>query len=125
MACALVGCGDTASRALAGAALYRVHCASCHGETGEGNGPVAASLSPPPADLTRLAERNAGEFPESEVLGTIDGRYEVGAHGPRDMPVWGAVFLEQHVGEPLAVHRGMDDTRALVDYLLTLQNTNE
>jgi hypothetical protein len=88
---------------------------------GPGVGPVAASLAPPPADLTGLSERNGGAFPETNVLATIDGRYEVAAHGPREMPVWGAVFLEKHVGEPLAIHRGMDDARALTDYLRTLQ----
>ncbi len=31
---------------------YAAHCLVCHGETGIGNGPAAASLLPPPADLT-------------------------------------------------------------------------
>ena len=118
---AALGCGEAPDWTAEGAALYRVYCVSCHGETGRGDGPVAASLVPPPADLTGLSERNGGAFPETNVLATIDGRYEVAAHGPREMPVWGAVFLEKHVGEPLAIHRGMDDARALADYLRTLQ----
>ncbi|SNS34741.1 high-affinity iron transporter [Noviherbaspirillum humi] len=36
----------------AGAKLYQAQCASCHGAEGRGNGPLAARLSPPPADLT-------------------------------------------------------------------------
>ncbi len=32
-----------------GRADYQVYCASCHGETGEGDGPVAQALSPKPA----------------------------------------------------------------------------
>ncbi len=32
-----------------GKADYQVYCASCHGETGEGDGPVAQALSPKPA----------------------------------------------------------------------------
>jgi hypothetical protein len=40
-------------------------------------------------DLTRLAYRDGGEFPEQDVLRTIDGRHERRAHGPREMPVWG------------------------------------
>lgn len=31
--------------------LYRVECASCHGERGGGDGPAASSLAPPPANL--------------------------------------------------------------------------
>lgn len=35
----------------AGEALYRTNCAACHGDFGEGNGPAAAGMSPPPANL--------------------------------------------------------------------------
>lgn len=35
-----------------GAELYQTWCASCHGETGQGDGPVAQTLNPKPADLT-------------------------------------------------------------------------
>ena len=35
-----------------GAALYPDHCASCHGANGQGDGPLAAHLPVPPADLT-------------------------------------------------------------------------
>jgi mono/diheme cytochrome c family protein len=42
---------DTADAA-AGKALYDVHCASCHGVAGKGDGPAGAGLNPPPSDLT-------------------------------------------------------------------------
>ena len=35
-----------------GAALFSAQCAPCHGETGRGDGPAAAGLDGPPADLT-------------------------------------------------------------------------
>jgi high-affinity iron transporter len=35
-----------------GRALYRQYCASCHGITGAGDGELASTLTPPPADLT-------------------------------------------------------------------------
>ena len=35
-----------------GAALFQTHCAPCHGPTGRGDGPAAAALDGPPADLT-------------------------------------------------------------------------
>ena len=34
-----------------GAAVYRSQCASCHGNDGAGDGALAASINPPPADL--------------------------------------------------------------------------
>lgn len=35
----------------AGAALYKQNCASCHGELGLGDGPLATTVTPPPAPL--------------------------------------------------------------------------
>lgn len=36
----------------AGARIYAARCAQCHGTSGRGDGPAAAGLTPPPADLT-------------------------------------------------------------------------
>jgi high-affinity iron transporter len=44
-----------------GAALYGQHCAACHGEAGDGRGPDAAKLDPPPvafADAERGRQRS-------------------------------------------------------------------
>ncbi|HET7601058.1 MAG TPA: FTR1 family protein [Gemmatimonadales bacterium] len=38
-----------------GAEVYRANCASCHGQTGRGDGPLARGLDPPPADLADAA----------------------------------------------------------------------
>ncbi len=35
-----------------GEALFRTHCAVCHGQKGRGDGPAATGLNPKPADLT-------------------------------------------------------------------------
>jgi mono/diheme cytochrome c family protein len=37
-----------------GKQIYRTNCLSCHGERGEGNGPAATGLNPPPANLSWL-----------------------------------------------------------------------
>ena len=37
---------------VSGAYTYRTYCASCHGEKGEGDGPLAASLRFHPPDLS-------------------------------------------------------------------------
>ena len=73
-----------------------------------------------PANLTLLA-RNAGGFDETAVMMAIDGRRTVAEHGPREMPVWGVVFQEQHVGEPFAVYRVAVEGQALADYLRSIQ----
>ncbi len=117
----LGACVDRQSRAPAGTELYRRYCASCHGAEGRGDGPLSAALSPPPADLTTLARRNGGRFPESDVMATIDGRRLVAVHGPRDMPVWGAVFESEHAGEPYPAYTTLLDARALSDHLRELQ----
>jgi hypothetical protein len=74
---------------------YRIHCASCHGESGRGQGPMAEYLKVPPTDLTRLALSHQGRFPRAEVYDAIDGRREVRGHGPASMPVWGATFQDR------------------------------
>lgn len=42
--------GDEA-QAAEGEVLYQANCASCHGVTGEGDGPAAGGLEPPPKNL--------------------------------------------------------------------------
>jgi putative copper resistance protein D len=47
-----------------GQALYRTHCAVCHGTGGHGDGPAAAGLRPRPADLTarHAADHTVGDL---------------------------------------------------------------
>ncbi|MDX1782208.1 MAG: cytochrome c [Thalassovita sp.] len=72
---------------------YMVACAGCHGETGKGDGPVAALMTTKPSDLTKLtSERGDGKFPFEYVLWVVDGRDMIQFHGG-DMPVWGDRFM--------------------------------
>ena len=57
-----------------GEELYHRYCGACHGRSADGAGPMAMLLDPRPADLTRIAARNGGAFPQAAVLRTIDGR---------------------------------------------------
>lgn len=75
-----------------GRQAFWVYCASCHGRSGRGDGPVAPDLKVPPADLTRLAARNGGSFPRDRTYQAIDGRLLVRGHGTSEMPVWGATL---------------------------------
>jgi mono/diheme cytochrome c family protein len=122
--CTLVVVGVVSSAAqpagLDGAPLYRSYCASCHGLSGRGNGPMAEFLRVPPSDLTQLTRRHGGTFDDDEVARAIDGRSRIGAHGPSDMPVWGDAFSSSLArgGSELA-YRGR--VRAIVRHLASLQ----
>lgn len=110
---------ESSASAAVGRATYRVFCASCHGLRAKGDGSVAEHLKVPPADLTRIAARNDGEFPAEEVRAIIDGREEARGHGTRDMPVWGDAFLKTaNVEDEEDVRRKIDD---LVAFLASIQ----
>jgi mono/diheme cytochrome c family protein len=104
-----------------GEALYRRYCASCHGLQGRGDGPVAETLKRAPTDLTQLAKESGGKFDEPKLLAFVDGRRWVKEHGPRDMPVWGAVFDEELKSQPYREYTGLLQSRALVDYIKSIQ----
>jgi len=42
-----------AADAAAGKTTFDTNCASCHGTSGKGDGPVGAALSPPPRDFSQ------------------------------------------------------------------------
>ncbi len=75
--------------------IYGEYCASCHGVSGKGDGPVARSLKTPPTDLTKLTATNKGKFPEFRVMQSIKAGPTISAHGTPAMPVWGPFFVNQ------------------------------
>ncbi len=101
-----------------GRAIYIQYCASCHGVSGAGDGPLARLLTTPPTNLRRLSERYGNPLPEEKIAPFIDGRADVKAHGPRDMPVWGRRFNSGAQGDEQA---GKDLIAKLVVYLQSIQ----
>jgi len=107
-----------------GAEEYRDHCAPCHGPGGRGDGDLAGVLNRAPSDLTLMARRNGGKFPQDHALRMIDGRRMILAHGSREMPIWG----RRYSVEAARMH-GRDGTEAevsarileLVRYLRSIQ----
>ncbi|HEY1471235.1 MAG TPA: c-type cytochrome, partial [Candidatus Acidoferrum sp.] len=97
--------------------MFKQYCAACHGKTGKGNGPAASALKQEPADLTTLAQRHDGKFPENYVATVLRNGVKAPAHGDAEMPVWGPLFAT------------MDQSQAVVDlrianltkYIKTLQ----
>ncbi len=73
--------------------MYIAYCASCHGQDGRGSGPAAPALKTRPTDLTILAVKNGGKFPDAHIAEIIKGDSLTAAHGNKEMPVWGPVFL--------------------------------
>lgn len=107
-----------ASEIASGHALYLEYCASCHGLTGEGDGVMARALMTPPSDLRELSEHYGNPLPEDQIARFIDGRADITAHGPRDMPVWGLRFNAEAHGNARLVKRVIGK---LVAYLQSIQ----
>jgi mono/diheme cytochrome c family protein len=77
---------------VSGAQMFTEYCAVCHGPGGKGDGPVANALKVPPPDLTTLAQRHDGKFPDDYVSNVLKNGVEKPAHGSGEMPVWGPIF---------------------------------
>ena len=104
---------------------YDSNCVACHGNNLKG-GAYVDFLKVTPPDLTLLSKKNGGTFPLERVSNVIDGRQEVKAHGPRDMPIWGrdyqikaGEFYADSYYDPEAFIRGR--ILALIDYLNRMQ----
>lgn len=107
--------------AMSGKELYVRFCASCHGETGRGDGPVANAFKVEVPDLTLIARRAKGVYPRDRIEKIIDGRYIIGAHGSRTMPVWGEDFGRLEIGNPDAERTTRIIILRLADYVWLLQ----
>ena len=122
----IAACAPQARQPAVGRALYQTYCQTCHGDSGKGNGPTAATLSKHPADLTRIAARNGGVFSLAKVMSTIDGYTRKNDHGSI-MPEMGLVLSD---GPTVMVDTG-DGAQtpapqplvALAEYLRSLQGS--
>ncbi|KIN64379.1 Cytochrome c family protein [Sulfitobacter noctilucicola] len=119
-----MSCGAVAAQdADAGAALYDLHCAVCHGAEARGGGPLAPALILQPPSLADITARHDGVFPMLRVVTRIDGRDPLVSHGS-PMPVYGPFFegddtaLKTETGQPIMTSRPVAD---LVAYLQEIQ----
>ncbi len=105
--------GTSAESIALGERLYLTNCVACHGETGDGKGPAAATLTAPHTEH----ELPRGHGPQSPANFT-DARATAGGSGMvyygklvrggmgTGMPYWGSIFTERELW-------------ALVDYVWT------
>jgi nucleotide-binding universal stress UspA family protein/mono/diheme cytochrome c family protein len=111
--------GTAMTQLVPGGELFRTYCATCHGASARGDGPLASSMTRKPADLTEIARRNGGLYPSGLVFRIIDGKKPVRGHGGADMPEWGDAFARSRDGGDAETVRRM--IQALVEYLESLQ----
>jgi mono/diheme cytochrome c family protein len=123
---AAVGAESPPEQTSPGRVLFMTYCASCHGADARGNGPAAAALRTAPADLTRLGQKYGVPLPRERLAEYIDGRKEVAAHGPREMPVWGRRFFEDDDPGSPRLHVEAAKRRTiliLIEYLESIQTS--
>jgi hypothetical protein len=121
--CALPASADEQADVKEGEALYRTHCATCHGIEATGDGPMAGVLVIKPTDLSALARDNGGGLPVERMVRRIDGRDPLVSHGS-PMPVYGHFFegrqssVKTKSGQPVLASKPIID---LIAYIETLQ----
>ena len=69
-----------------GKKLFETNCASCHGNSGKGDGPAAKALNPKPADLAVMA----GQHPDGDFAWKIEN-----GRGP--MPAWKGTLTQNQI----------------------------
>lgn len=87
---------------LAGEQIFRVNCASCHGESGKGDGAASRALNPKPPDL-------------SEVAAAVEDTYlfwrisEGGEVLKSAMPAWKTILSEEQRWQGVAYIRSLTE----------------
>lgn len=77
-----------------GEEIYKALCQRCHGEKGDGHGPIAIYLDPYPRDLTKAG------FMNSKPLERLANSVRSGVAGT-SMPAWGKLLDESRTREVL------------------------
>ncbi len=88
-----------------GKPIYALYCVTCHGESGDGQGPVGKTLNPPPRDFTKGDFKYGGG--DKEIFEVISNGAASKGGSPLMAP-WGSVIPEA-------------DRWALVAYIHTLK----
>jgi mono/diheme cytochrome c family protein len=86
----------------AGETLFEANCSSCHGTTGEGDGPASAGLNPGPSNLAARQDNMSDEYLYWRIA-------EGGLMEPFNsiMPGWRGLLDEQEIWQIIAYIRTM------------------
>ncbi len=99
--------GNLRGDATAGAQTYATYCASCHGPEGKGDGPVAQTLKPPPANHADPVYM--GALSDEHLYKVISlGGAAVGKSAL--MAPWGGVVNDEGVRDLIAFIRKLSGT---------------
>jgi len=86
----------------AGQTLYAANCASCHGESGQGDGPAGAALDPKPTNLTETAAQASDDYIYWRIA-------EGGAMEPfnSSMPPWKGILSDEEIWQVVSNIKSM------------------
>ena len=85
-----------------GKKLYEQYCATCHGQSGKGDGPAAAALDPKPRDHTN--KEYMSKLSDDDLLKVIkNGGASIGKSPI--MPPWGAALKDDQIKDVIAYVR--------------------
>ena len=84
--------------------LYKDLCTSCHGDSGKGNGPAAAALTPKPKNFTDC--KGMATDPDETLFKIIKGGSQSVGRSPM-MPSWGEALSDQDIRNLVAYIRGL------------------
>lgn len=102
-----------------GKETFESYCTLCHGEKADGKGNMASVLTTAPMDLTTIAKRRDGVFPDTEISKIIAGVEEMPGHSSGEMPAWWETFKKaEGTTDDKVVQEKIDQ---VVAYLKTIQ----
>jgi len=96
--------GGAAGDAERGRPLYVTYCASCHGPTGAGDGPLAASLDPKPVNHTDGNYMN--QLSDAHLFKVIQQGGPAVGKSPL-MAAWGGTLDDQQIRDVIAYVRSL------------------
>lgn len=109
LAALLTPAAALAGDAAAGKTAFVTNCASCHGESGKGDGPVGAALQPPPRDFTKAdfkydTDKDGKAGTDADLKNVIkNGAAEYG--GSPLMAPWGSILSDTDIDNVIAYIR--------------------
>lgn len=88
----------------AGEEIFQINCASCHGQTGAGDGPAAMGLSPKPVNLMEVG----GKLSDAYMFWRIS---EGGGMAPFNsaMPAWKGILSEEKIWQTVSYIRTLHE----------------